>query len=169
MKKEVLMLTLTLLAVAMLATPAMSVSPKKIPVTVSRSGSYVDFPPSSRVWTRGNVRHCRGFTGGWLTFDFMGDDVSIPGSVETYYGSYNVNLKNGRGYVHRRMVLTLDDGGIFEGEHIQNGIFSTGGMIPMPIDVHIHVVFRGTGDYQGWTIVRTGQTGEPWESYLLIP
>jgi hypothetical protein len=67
------------------------------------------------------------------------------------------------------MVITVD-GGTFEGNNIQYGICMVmGGVFPYLVDGTIHAVFHGTGDYQGWTLVRTRQSGEPWESYLLIP
>ena len=157
------------MAIAILATPVMAKSPKKIQGTINRSGPYLNAPPAEGVWTSGNVQHGRGFTGGWNSFGFTGDGISFTGSLETYYGSYNFNLKRGHGQIHRRMVLILD-GGTFEGEHIVRGIFQMGPKIPVLVDGTIHVVFHGTGDFLGWTLSVTGEAGNPErEAYLLIP
>ena len=86
-------------------------------------------------------------------------------------GNYNVNLKNGHGAVHRTMVLTFPDG-TFEGQHNQRGIFKMmgpTGAFPRLMDGTTHAVFHGTGDYLGWTYVRTSETGQPPEAYMLIP
>ena len=69
------------------------------------------------------------------------------------------------------MVITFD-GGTFEGNNIQHGIFQMvgpTGAFPLLVDGAVHMVLRGTGEYLGWTLVRTRQVGEPWETYLLIP
>jgi len=158
-----------MLFVGVMVAPVLATSPKKIPVTIDMGGSYWIPPPPEDVWISGNTQHGRGFTGGHDKFDIVAEDFSIPGSQETYYGDYNINLKNGHGIIRRKMVITVD-GGTFEGNNIQHGICTvTGSGFPMLVDGTIQVVFHGTGDYLGWTLVRTRQTGEPWETYLLIP
>jgi hypothetical protein len=169
--KKILGITFALVIAALMMTPVLAVSPKKIPVTIQRSGAYWIPPPPENVWVSGNVQHGRGFTGGWNTFNIVGDSVLLTGSLETYYGSYNVNLENGQGLVLRKMVITFD-GGTFEGNNIQRGIFQMvgpTGAFPLLVDGTVHMVLHGTEDYLGWTFVRTRQVGEPWESYLLIP
>ena len=94
----------------------------------------------------------------------------MTGSLETYYGDYNVNLENGHGVIRRKMVITFDDG-TFEGINIQHGIISMmGGVFPRLTEGNVHAVFHGTGDYLGWTFVVTvEQPGSIREAYLLIP
>jgi len=170
MKKKILVVFVAVLAVVMLATPVLGDSPKKIPVTVEHSGGYFTPPPPEAVWTSGNVQHGRGFTGGHDSWNVSIDgEVFLSGSMETTYGAYNINLKSGQGVIRRNMVVTVD-GGTFEGVQIQHGICGLmGGVFPFLMDGKIQVVFQGTGEYLGWTLVRTRQTDEPWETYLLIP
>ena len=171
MNKKILVIVATLLTVAMLATPVFGDSPKKIPVTVETSGGYFTPPPPEAVWTSGNVQHGRGFTGGHAHYNITGigmDDLN--GSMETYYGDYNINLKNGHGIIRRKMVITLA-GGTFEGLNIQHGICVVmGGVFPNLMDGNIRAVFHGTGDYLGWTLVRTIERPSGiTETFLLIP
>ena len=171
MNKKVLLLTASLLALTMLVTPVMSESPKKIPVIIDQSGAWYIPPPPTDVWISGNVKHGRGFTGGWTSYNILGGDISLSGSMSCV-GKYNVNLKNGHGAVHRNMVLTFP-GGTFEGQHNQRGIFAMmpPGVeaFPMVMDGATHAVFHGTDDYLGWTFVVRRATGEPPEAYMLIP
>jgi hypothetical protein len=168
--RKILRISVALIFVAMLVAPVLAKSPKKIPVTNPMSGSYWIPPPPEEVWTSGNVQHGRGFTGGWASWGIEGDGVSLSGSLETYYGDYNVNLENGHGIIRRKMVITFD-GGTFEGNNIQHGIIQMmGGVFPALVDGTVHAIFHGTGDYQGWTLVVTvEQPGSIREAYLLIP
>ena len=171
MNKKALMLTASLLAVAMLVTPVMSVSPKKIPVTIDRSDPWYIPPPPTKVWISGDVKHGRGFTGGWAHFNITGIGMDDLNGSMSCVGNYNVNLENGHGAVHIKMVITFP-GGTFEGQHNQRGIFNMmgpGGAFPALIDGTTHAVFHGTGDYLGWTYVVTSETGQPREAYMLIP
>jgi len=170
-KKKVLGIAVALLFVAMMVAPVLAVSPKKIPVTTQMSGSYWIPPPPTEVWTSGNVQHGRGFTGGHLSYNITGEGMpDLNGSQTTYYGDYNVNLKNGHGVIRRKMVITFD-GGTFEGNNIQHGIITMmGGVFPRLDEGTVHAVFHGTGDYLGWTFVVTvEQPGSIREAYMLIP
>jgi hypothetical protein len=171
MNKTILIICMTLLAVGILVTPVMATSPKKMPVTTDLSGAFFVPPPPTGVWTSGNVKHGRGFTGGWETYNITGigmDDLN--GTHQTTYGDYNINLKNGQGVIRRKMVITFD-GGTFEGMNIQHGIcVLMGGVFPMLTEGTVHAVFHGTGDYLGWTFVLTvKQPGSIREAYMLIP
>ena len=173
MNKKILGIALTVFFLTMMVAPAMAKGPKKIPVTMEMSGAYYNPPPTEAVWTSGNTKHGRGFTGGWEQWDIMiEEELFLAGSLETTYGSYNVNLKNGHGMIMRKMIITFD-GGTFEGNNIQNGIIQMMGptqAFPRLVDGTVHAVFHGTGDYLGWTIVVTvEQPGAIREAYLLIP
>ena len=169
MNKKVFGVPVALLFTAMLMTPALAKSPKKILVTNPMSGPYWTPPPPGQVWISGNVQHGRGFMGGWASWGIEGDDISLSGSLKTYYGDYNVNLENGYGVIRRKMVITFD-GGTFEGNNIQHGIVQMmGGIFPALVDGTVHAVFHGTGNYQGWTLqVTVEQPGSIREAYLLI-
>jgi len=171
MKKKILFIVATLLTIAMLATPVMAKSPKKIPVTITNEDFVYTFPTD--VWTSGDVIHGRGAILQHLTFIIEGD--SMPTLTGSSYSiqHFDVNTLNGRGSVKQKVTFTFP-GGTFEGHRIRRGLFVMEGppgnkVIPIHVEGVMHGVFRGTGDYQGWTLAVTKPPGQPREAYMLIP
>lgn len=190
--KKVLAITAALMAIAMLATPVMAASPKKIPVTIGE-GSYSFTLPTEFWITEDNVAHGRGDTMIREGFSITGDGISLTGT-RTAYGKYNANLNNpgetvqppgfpfpvplGKGMRQWKIVIDLGDGNTFEGNMIARGtqwVVPTGPMAGWSAlyDGYQHVVLQGTGDYQGWTFVshraRINGVTQPREAYMLIP
>jgi hypothetical protein len=123
MNKRVLLLTASLLALAMLVTPAMSVSPKKIPVELSFALPPT-FIPAPKRWITGNAQHGIGETAIRTDYSIIGEGVSLTGGISTYYdGKYNFNLENGYGAKQFKILIDFGDGNTFEGNLISRGIF----------------------------------------------
>jgi hypothetical protein len=174
MNKRVLVFAVALMAVAMLATPALAETPKKISITIVASGWTVDV---GETWmTEGGTYHTRG---GYLestSYKVTGDGVNAIYGMSGYSYSDpffgNLNLKTGIGHIQYDSTLVFP-GGTFEGVINYRGtcIIGPNGGIRLT-DGHSRGVWHGTGDYQGWTLVRTQARppppGQP-HGYLLIP
>jgi len=181
MSKKILVITVALLAVAMLATPVIAISPKKIAVTFYADVSLGPFP---YWWLRGDVIHGRD---GTLNFDnciLTGDGITLDGGVGLKTYDYNINVNGieptpgpplaitGKGVLRYSLVIDFGDG-TFEGNHELRGefkVFDSGYV--HPYNCFGHAVYHGTGDYLGWTWVMSDLTinGVPqFEAYILIP
>jgi hypothetical protein len=175
MNKRVLLLTASLLALAMLVTPAMSVSPKKIPVELSFALPPT-FIPAPKRWITGNAQHGIGETAIRTDYSIIGEGVSLTGGISTYYdGKYNFNLENGYGAKQFKILIDFGDGNTFEGNLISRGIFRIrpSGWAQLYPNGTRHAVLQGTGAYKGWTLVwtheRIGGVNQGAEAYLLMP
>jgi hypothetical protein len=171
MNKKILSLTLTLLAVAMLATPVMATAPEKIPVFFF-GGSGVLSPPE--VWVSGNVQHGRGAT---VTYErFWIGMTTTPSNTwlmgpSLWTADYNVNLNNGVGLLKYKVIIELFSG-TFEGNIIFYGEFTVAGPLAKPENGFMNGVLYGTGEYQGWRLDISGETingGLTREMYMFIP
>jgi len=171
MNKKILRLTITLLAVAMLATPVMATAPEKIQVFFF-GGSGVISPPD--FWVSGNVQHGRGAT---VTYErFWIGMATTPTNTwlrgpSLWTADYNVNLNNGAGVLKYKIIIELS-GGTFEGNIIFHGEFTVAGPLANPENGFMHGVLHGTGEYQGWRLDISGETinGDlTREMYMFIP
>jgi hypothetical protein len=183
MSQKVLMTVLALTAATvMLATPVTAISPKKIAVTFYADVSLGQFPD---WWLGGDVIHGRD---GTLDFDnciLMGDGINLICGSGTKTYDYDLNVKGveptpgpplaiyGEGVLHYTLVIDFGDGNTFEGNHELRGefkVFDSGYVHPW--NSFGQAVYRGTGDYLGWTWVMSDVTinGVPqFEAYMLIP
>ena len=156
MNKKVLGIAVAFLFVAMLATPVMAISPEKIPVTFF-GGSGDISPPE--IWVSGNVQHGRGAT---MTYEkFWIGMTTTPTNTwlmgpSLWTADYNVNLNNGAGVLHYKVIIELSDGA-FEGNIIFNGEFTVVGPLAKPVNCFAHGVLHGTGEYQGWRLDISGE------------
>jgi hypothetical protein len=181
-KSKVLVIAVALLAVAMLATPVMSISPNKIEVEFD--GIITDASPPELVWLHGDVQHGRN---GWIFYEdcsIMGDGVNLVGGSMSQIADYDINVKGveptpppppifryGKGVMHYRLNLTFADGS-FIGSNTLHGEFRVS-----PLDTAAlwnggsHALLRGTGAYAGWTWVFTAETVNgvaDFEAYMII-
>ena len=172
MNKKVLLLTGSLLALAMLVTPIMAVSPKKIPVELDFDTPPVRIPAPE--WITGNAQHGIGETMFRYDYSITGGVIDLTGGVGTFdEGRFNLNLENGRGAKHFKVEIDFGDG-TFEGNFIVHGIFFiTGSGWATLYDGVRHMVLQGTGAYEGWKLVYTHEKIDGFnvaqESYVLIP
>lgn len=170
---------LALFMVFAAVAPAMAVSPKKIPVTVTRS--MPSFVQGNFWYTEGGTYHVRHAEFGFGTYTVTGEGVSLSGySTSSFNG--NLNLKTNVGDACYRSQLIFADG-TFEGI-----ITNHGEMVIIPNTYPIPTyrgylllwngafrgVWHGTDDYQGWTMVldyETANGAAPAQvtGYLLIP
>jgi hypothetical protein len=196
MNKKILGIIVVLMAIAMLATPVMATSPKKIPVTIAIE--VIEITGPTEFWvTAGNVAHGRGDT---LTVDWSITGEGIPTSLSdgtaAEVGIFNANLNNpggtaeimlgpvpvqvpiGTGIRIWKMVIDFGDGNTFEGQVNSRGIqwVATEGPIAgasILWDGTQHGVLQGKGDYKGWTLVwetlRVEGVDVSKEAYMLIP
>lgn len=167
MKKKILAIFVSLLVLAMLATPVMAVSPKKIALTIERSGFW--YTPTPDFWITGNVRHSRGASRGFSNWVITGAGMPTLTGSSSAVGNYNINLENGHGAVQLKVTLTFSSG-TFEGTTNLRGTLAIApNGFPMPIDAIGHARLQGTDDYKGWTLVWTRVGGVFTEAYMLIP
>jgi len=188
--KKVLVIAVALMAVAMLATPLFGTvsacgqrkwgqATEKIPVTFG--GIITPSPPE--VWGRcGNWYYGRG---GTLSYDKFAIIATGVGALLTqgsslWTANYIVNANNGKGVLCWKVVVTFpasalyEAGGGFEGYVTQFGEFSVNkdtGSVSQNNGCR-YGVLRGTGDYEGWKLVISGETtdGETtFENYLYKP
>ena len=181
MNKQVLVVAVFLIAVAMLATPVMAKSPKKIPVKIIRSG----WGTGPHEWwiTPGNVIHGRDGLATWSNYNIMnvdsegnpiGDKVACLGGFYAMTGKYEVNLNNpgtpyttpfgqsatiGTGFNMLKVEIDYGDGNTFKGIMTIRGtfiVFDTEGPLAGVVasfDGIQRSVLQGTGIYQGWTLI----------------
>jgi hypothetical protein len=165
-----IVISMTLLFIMCMAVaPSLADSPKKISVTISRSGPYG--VPDSDAWvSEGGIRHVRGERLGLTSYAVKeGSTILFSGSILSIW-YYNFNVETGAGAGHSDTVITLPSGDMFVGKITSQGAFKiapSGGT--QGISVKSQGVFHGTGDYKGWTFQYFSETGQPTEAYLLIP
>lgn len=165
MNKKVLVIAVALMVVAMLATPVLADSPKKIPVTATQAGGQVE-GPDSRTWTtEGGIVQYKDWLGsGSIKLDLPSSLGGTLMGSSTSVVSFSKNTKTGVGVVHIEMTWTFTDG-TFEGIDEMKNYYIEG-------IKEAHVVMHGTGDYEGWVLILSG-TATPapmkWEGDLLIP
>jgi hypothetical protein len=182
MNKNIFVIILALTApLAVFAVPVIATSTRKIPVTFS---AIVTRDQDPIPWPSGDVIHGRK---GTLDFDncvITGDDITLEGGVGVKTYDYDINVKgveltpgpplaiNGKGVLRYSLVIDFGDG-TFEGKHELRGefkVFDSGYV--HPYNCFGYAVYRGTGDYLGWTWVMSDVTinGVPqFEAYILIP
>ena len=155
MNKKILGIFVSLLVVAMLATPVMAAAKTKFEVL--EFGGLMDEIAPTEVRVAGRMKQG---TGGILT-SAPGHDFGIIWDYSDIYtwliGSgvltydYRVNTDNGRGVVNWDTLLTFDDG-TFEGNIIQHSKFDITGDRPLQTSGFGNGVLFGTGDYVDWRL-----------------
>ena len=191
MKKKIFVIAL---AVTMLALPMISIAQAKpggIPTEIFHDVMMwgVVFPDApADVAVRGNLQYGR-YTGqSYGTIDngatwfpaivitwggvlFVDPTTQILAGLATFDVDYKINTDTMKGVVHLATVMTFP-GGTFEGN-----IFLTGELLLLPDDtVSVtaligensmwHGFFKGTGAYEGWTIVQNINANPPWFEYI---
>jgi hypothetical protein len=164
MNKKILAMALTILTVAILATPLLGTvsacdhrnwgqATEKIPVKFG--GPFTPSPPE--IKTCGNVQIGRGGTLTYSKFAIWDtrDGTFIIGPLVTslWTANYIVNLETEKGVLFYDVVITIPSKGTFEGYVIEFGTFSIAGPYISLQDGFKYGVIRGSGDYQGWKLV----------------
>jgi len=189
MNKKILIMALTILAVAMMATPLLGTvsacgnrswrkSIEKIPVQIGGGGVTVS-PPEVKVC--GNVQIGRGGTLSYGFYAIVDISTTPPtllvggmesGATSLWTANYVVNTKTGKGVLCYDAVMTIPSKGTFEGRVILLGTFSLNGPYANQQEGFRYGVLRGTGDYEGWKLVISAKTTADvttWENYLYKP
>ena len=177
MNKKVLVIAVALMAVAMLATPVLAAPAEKIELTAFGPLGPFSAP---EYWISGNTIHGRGATCNGPTFiswqipPYPPSNPSADPSKYLYGPSewvadYDVNLETGEGVLHYTVEIMLA-GGTFKGTISLHGTFTINNPAPDVYYANQQSGFRrgvlhGSGDYQGWKIVVTGETLPP-ELYI---
>jgi hypothetical protein len=179
MKKQILAFSFVFLFVALLAAPVLADSSNKVPVTFTRTSSFLVV--GEHWYSDDNTFHVRGNQIGYHSYIVAGNGINYVGSsAGTMLG--NLNLKNSVGHqtFDSQIVFAA---GTFEGVLTFKGTF---GVVPdtysvvalrgymYPIDVTVKGVWHGTGAYTGQTLVMEYDivnrvTPAPITGYLLIP
>jgi hypothetical protein len=188
-KKKILVIALV---VAMLVLPMVSVAhakPGGIPTEIFHDVMIwgVIFPDGpADVVVRGNLQYGR-YTGQsygtidngatWfpaivISYDgILMVDAEVLIGTATFDVDYKINTDTMKGVVHLATVMTLP-GGTFEGD-----IFLIGDLLLLPDgtvsittligeDLVWHGFFKGTGAYDGWTIVQNMNANPPWFEFI---
>jgi hypothetical protein len=141
---------------------------KKIPVTFTRGNPIFG---EIETCTKGN-RYFVKAENAFGTFIVEGEGIYLEKQPSETLGTtyYAINLDTGEGWAISFSNLNFDDG-TFKGIVITRGVF---GVLPsgqpFPLDVTQKGVWRGNGDYAGWTMVLEFTTGDdPVEGYVLAP
>lgn len=175
MNRKTLPVAITLLVVVMVATSLVGPAQacrfnrrKKIPVTITRGnpifGEIETCTKDNQYFVKAEIA--------FGTYIVEGEGIYLEkqpdGTLGTTY--YAINLDTGEGWAVSLSNLNFD-GGTFKGIVITRGVFGILPFgLPFPLDVTQKGVWRGDGDYAGWTLVLEFTTGDdPVEGYLLVP
>ncbi len=169
MKREILgIFVVTVLVLAMLVTilPVLGQPVQKITFTAKQTPTT---PQTQNTHvTPSNIAHVDVLGAGKIT-SWTGDKASIfLGALTSSNINFTINRNIGLGVIKFDMTWHVT-GGTFEGNVL--GELSGTGTAANYLD--LHATFRGTGDYQGWTIKLEGDklAGQPftWTGEIIIP
>jgi hypothetical protein len=171
MNKKILMLLITVLAVAMLVTPVISKPTKGKKVAVTLYFSNQESEPIE-IRETGNVEHRHGHVNWTLMLDFKNGTTLMGEAIDVQRYVLVVPQPNGNKIVFREQyeMWFPSAGGGFEGmANIQmDGIGNP------PMIGRAHALLHGTGAFEGQTL----NVGHPWaifsppihwDGYLLKP
>lgn len=162
--RKVLVIAVALMAVAMLATPVMASPAEKIPVTLAFGAPTSDDP--EKIWTtNGDIRQVRGVPTSRNIILYIPGELPLYGvDTNTWNGQYN--LKTDFAILHYDVVFAFS-GGTFEG--ILTMKIKDYSLPPIFWYYSAHLVFQGTGAFQGQTLMLSyeGPFALEWTGYLL--
>jgi hypothetical protein len=206
MNKRIFGIFISLLTVAMLALPMVSIAQAKpvgVPTEIFHDvmiyGMILpDEPIAVDVTARGNIQYGSYTAQSWgsdptdptivfpavaITWGgvlFVDPTTQVIVGLATFDVDYKINTETMKGVVHLAAEITLgemtpdtSDDGKFEGD-----IFMIGELLLQPDDtvsigtltngedVMWHGFFKGTGAYEGWTIVQNVNANPPWFEYI---
>jgi hypothetical protein len=193
-KKKIFVIALAMTMLALPMISIAQAKPGGIPTEIFHDvmiyGMIIPDGPATDVVMRGNIQYGRYTAQSW------GQDPTDPTNVfpaiaiswggvlfvdpttqlllgaATFDVDYKINTNTMKGVVHLATVMTLPDG-TFEGN-----IFLIGELLLLPDDtvsinsltngedVMWHGFFKGTGTYEGWTIVQNMNANPPWFEYI---
>jgi hypothetical protein len=165
LNKKVLVIAVALMAVAMLATPVMASPAEKIPVTLNFSPPTPLAPPEKTWTTNGDILQIRGLPTSYnIILTILGEPPLFGVDTNTLNAQHN--LKTDVRILHYDVVWTFS-GGTFEGRltlKIHNNSLD-----PIFWYYSAHLVFQGTGAFEGQTIMMSyeGPFALEWSGYLL--
>jgi len=198
MNKKVLGVFVSLLAVAMLALPMVSIAQAKpvgVPTEIFHDvmiwGIIIPDGPAMDVVMRGNIQYGRYTAQSWGSNPadpttlfpavaiswggvlFVDVDTQLVVGLATFDVDYKINTKTMKGVVHLATVMTLP-GGTFEGDIFligelllqSDGTVSIPGFLGGDENSMWHGFFKGTGAYEGWTIVQNINANPPWFEFI---
>jgi hypothetical protein len=164
LNKKVLVIAVVLMAAAMLATPVMASPAEKIPITLNFGLPTYGDP--EKIWTtNGDIFQVRGRPSSYnIILTIQGEPPLVGVDTNTFNGQHN--LKTDVKILHYDVVWTFE-GGTFEGRltlKIENNLLG-----PMYWYYSAHLVFQGTGAFEGQTIMLSyeGPFALEWTGYLL--
>ena len=194
MKKKIFVIALAMTMLALPMISIAQAKPGGIPTEIFHDvmiyGMIIPDGPATDVVMRGNIQYGRYTAQSWgqdptdLTNVFPAIAISWGGvlfvdpttqlllGAATFDVDYKINTNTMKGVVHLATVMTLPDG-TFEGN-----IFLIGELLLLPDDtvsinsltngedVMWHGFFKGTGTYEGWTIVQNMNANPPWFEYI---
>ena len=165
MNKKGVMITITLLTVAMLVAPVMAEPAKglKVPATLVAAPQVGGAPPEKQWMTNGGIRQTRGKQNDYYPIILtIGSDV-YPNGYSTNDVNIVFNTKTMVVNFHGYAVWTFDTIGGFEG-NIEMKLSAINGWYTL------HCVLHGFGDFEGQTLMLSYDgppVGAVWTGYCL--
>ena len=148
----------------------MAAPAEKIPVTVTSQPTGESDPTWTKL-TNGGIFQARGKTAQWTFIIRDQNGEAILEGVSDNTANTRINLKKQALIVVYDAVWTVQ-GGTFEGI-VKMKILNYDTTNPLIWDLDIHCVLRGTGDYQGQTLMLSYEGGiipaPVWEGVLIKP
>jgi hypothetical protein len=163
-RKIILISVLTLLLLTVTVAPVLADSPKKIPATARTYNQSNDETNEREVITNGGIDHS------WNVIRTGMVDLTIDGQPKITGNLYEVadqvlNTKTGEIVVHFSPCIWSFSGGSFEGVKQAHFRIDPDGNVIFTQ----HLVFHGTGIFEGYTLIMERPLTGGYVGYLLEP
>ena len=194
MKKKLLVWALVVAMLALPMISIAQAKPGGIPTEIYHDvmiwGVIFADGPAMDVVVRGNMQYGRYTAQSWGTAPnggpwfpavaiswggvlFVDPTTQVVVGTATFDVDYKININTMKGLVHLATVMTLP-GGTFEGDIfligelllLPDGTVSIPGFLGGDENSMWHDFFKGTGAYDGWTIVQNVNANPPWFEYI---
>ena len=194
MKKKLLVWALVVAMLALPMISIAQAKPGGIPTEIYHDvmiwGVIFADGPAMDVVVRGNMQYGRYTAQSWGTAPnggpwfpavaiswggvlFVDPTTQVVVGLATFDVDYKININTMKGLVHLATVMTLP-GGTFEGDIfligelllLPDGTVSIPGFLGGDENSMWHDFFKGTGAYEGWTIVQNINAKPPWFEFI---
>ena len=194
MKKKIFVIALAVTMLALPMISIAQAKPGGIPTEIYHDvmiwGVIFADGPAMDVVVRGNMQYGRYTAQSWGTAPnggpwfpavaiswggvlFVDPTTQVVVGTATFDVDYKININTMKGLVHLATVMTLP-GGTFEGDIfligelllLPDGTVSIPGFLGGDENSMRHDFFKGTGAYEGWTIVQNINANPPWFEFI---
>jgi hypothetical protein len=194
-KKKILVIALVVAMLVLPMISIAQAKPGGMPTEIYHDvmvwGIIIADGPAEDVMVRGNIQYGRYTAQSWgsnpadpttlfpavaITWGgvlFVDPTTQILVGTATFDVDYKINTNTMKGVVHLAPIMTLS-GGTFEGDIfligelllLPDGTVSIPGFLGGDENSMWHGFFKGTGAYEGWTIVQNINANPPWFEFI---